>query len=462
MAMGTNTSVAVLALLGIIVFVNIIAVRHHKRFDWTKMKQHTLSEQTRKILRGLKKEVTLTAFYSPDDMRDMEEMEDLLREYKEQSRKVKTEMVNVYLRPDKAQMMNVHSVGTTVVQCGDRREEVSYGNEQSLTSAILKVTDPTERKVYFLTGHGEHDIEDYDQRRGYTEAKKALEELHYKVESLSLLQKQPTIPDDCTVLVIAGPQKPLAKEEVNLINRYLDDHGRLLAMLDPDSPDLHEILSRWEIEALPGVVIELSRNYFFSVGIPVVNKYEPHLITDPLRNFATVFPIARPIKAEPPSSTGEGGPSPSNQVSPLMKTTSDSWVEADISSGKVRYDEGKDKKGPFTLGGVVTSGSPPPPQYPGAPPPPPDTSPKTRLVVLGDSDFAANEWLNKYANRDLFANAINWLAEREDLVSIQPKEPYYTNVDLTRSQTRLVFFLTVVILPVGVLLTGGAVWWKRR
>jgi len=145
-----------------------------------------------------------------------------------------------------------------------------------------------------------------------------------------------------------------------------------------------------------------------------------------------------------------------------MKTTSDSWVEADISSGKVRYDEGKDKKGPFTLGGVVTSGSPPPPQYPGAPPPPPDTSPKTRLVVLGDSDFAANEWLNKYANRDLFANAINWLAEREDLVSIQPKEPYYTNVDLTRSQTRLVFFLTVVILPVGVLLTGGAVWWKRR
>jgi len=465
MMMGTSTSVSILAVLGILIFVNYIAIRHHHRFDWTKMKQHTLSEQTRKVLKGLKKDISITAFYSPESGRDMAQMEDLLREYKEHSRKVKTEVVNALLQPDKAQMMQVDRLGTTIVECGEEREQVTSANEQSLTSAILKVSDPTERKVYFLSGHGEHDINDMDQQKGYTDAKKALEELNYKVDALSLLQKQPTIPEDCTVLVIAGPKKPLIKEESSLINDYLSGQGRLLAMVDPESPALSEILAPWEVEALPGVVIELSQNYFFSVGMPVVNQYEPHLITNPMRNLATVFPLVRPIKAEstPPPSGEPGYPPPSaNQASPLLRTTSDSWVESDISSGKVSYDEGKDEKGPFSIAAAVASGSPPPPQYPGAPPPPPDDSPKTRLVVVGDSDFAANEWLKAFANRDLFTNMVNWLAEREDLVSIQPKEPYVTTVDLTKSQVKLVFFFTVVIVPVLVLLTGGIVWWKRR
>lgn len=462
MAMGTNTSVSILAVLGILVFVNYLGIRHHHRFDLTKRKQHTLSEQTVKILRGLKQPVEATAFYSPDS-RDYGQMEDLLREYEAHSRKLKGEVVNVLLSPDKAQQMNVNSPGTTVVMCGTKREEVSFANEQSLTSAILKVTRDQKKKIYFLAGHGEHDVDDSDQSKGYSEAKSSLEKLNYEVDRLSLFTKQPTIPNDCNVLVIAGPKTPLAPQEEKLVNDYLDGHGHGLVMLDPDSPPLASIINKWGVEAQAGVLIEPMAQFFFGAAYPVVQKYESHLITDPLRNTMSVFPMARPLRAESaPPSGGPESPSGSNQVTPLIKTTADSWAEMDTGSKQVKFDEVKDTKGPCTIAAAVTSGSPPPPQYPGAPPPPPDNTPKTRLVVFGDSDFATNRALESGANGNLFTNVINWLAEEEDLVSIQPKEPYVTRVDLSKGQIRLVFFLSAIVVPFCVVLFGGFVWWKRR
>lgn len=465
MLMGTNTSVSVFALLGILVFVNYLGIRHHKRFDMTKMKQHTLSEQTTKILRGLKQPVEITAFYSPRGMsKDFQQMQDLIADYRACSRKVKAEVVDPYKSPARAQAMNVTSLGSTIVECGTKKETVSFANEQSLTSAILKVTRDMKKKVYFLTGHGEHDTQDFDQRKGYSEAKSELEKLNYEVDSLSLFKKQPTIPSDCKVLVVPGPKSPLIPQEEKLVNDYLDGRGHALVMLDPESPPLPEVLGKWGVEAEPGLVIEPMAQLFFSAAAPVIQQYESHLITDPLRNMTTMFLTARPLKAEatpPPGGPGGGSSSP-NQVSPLAKTSADSWAEMDATSGKVKFDSGKDTKGPITLAAAVSSGASPPPQYPGAPPPPPDNSPKTRLVVVGDSDFAANEMIKQGGNGNFFTNIISWLAEEEDLVSIQPKEPYVNRISFTKEQIRKVMFLSVFLLPFCVLLAGGVVWWKRR
>lgn len=467
MLMGTNTSVSMIALLGILVFVNYLGIRHHKRFDMTKMKQHTLSEQTVKILRGLKQPVEITAFYTERGMsKDFQQMQDLLADYKACSRKVKAEVVNPYLQRDRAEAMHVTSLGSTIVECGTKKETVSFANEQSLTSSILKVTRDMKKKVYFLSGHGEHSIDDFDQSSGYSGAKSALEKLNYEVSSLSLIRQQPTIPNDCKVLVIAGPKASLRTEEVKLVNEYLDGHGHGLIMLDPESPPMTDVIGKWGVSPEPGIVIERIAMLGYATAAPAIQRYEPHLITDPLRNMTSAFLLVRPLQADssPPQGEPGGRPPSPNQVTPLIKSSDESVAGVKEASGKISIDPGKARKGPFVLAAAVTSGAPPPPQYPGAPPPPPDNTPKTRLVVVGDSDFAANRMIEdaSLADGNLFTNIINWLAEEEDLVSIQPKEPYVNRINLTKEQIRKVMFTSIFLLPFCVLLAGGVVWWKRR
>lgn len=441
--LGANTAAMLALFLALMVLANYVAARHQSRLDLTESKTHTLSPQTTKIVRALKKDVGITAYYSQrrSYMRDYQRTEDMLNSYRAESRRVKAEIVDMDLEPSRALREGIQSVGTTVVKSDGRKEELFSPTEADLTSAILKVTREKKNKVYFLVGHGEHDPTSHGEE-SYSGMKRALERLQYEVQTLNLSVRGGA-PDDCDVLVVAGPRSPLHPKEEQAIRKYLEASGKALILLDPEpSPGLAGLIREWGIEPLPDIVVEPELNFFGDASTVIVSQYEYHDIVRPFttgRALACTFVLARGLKAVEPAPEGV-------MVTDLFKTSPESWLEKDFK-GTVKPDPGE-PKGPFTLGAVATSTR---------------GKEKTRIVVIGDSDFAQDAYtpLNE-GNSNLFLNSLNWLAEEEELISIEPKSPDARPVTLTATQVRLTFFLTVMAIPLLFLAAGAVVWWRRR
>ena len=211
---GTNVGVTVLLVTGIAVIANVIVVqRFDTSADWTGDKIYTLSDQTKKILHGLDREVKVLAFFSlnPDNDqigRERQRATYLLEMYQRETDKLSVEFVDPYSGAMQSQEYEIQFDGTTVFESGSVRERIRTVGEQEFTSAILKVIRDELVKIYFLTGHEEQAIDDFDQNRGYSQTKEELEKQNYRVETLSLAT-QPEVPADCAALVIPGPKAPM-------------------------------------------------------------------------------------------------------------------------------------------------------------------------------------------------------------------------------------------------------------
>ncbi|HIE09431.1 MAG TPA: hypothetical protein EYP65_06230 [Armatimonadetes bacterium] len=452
-AIGANF----LIVLGIVAAVNYISSLRGYRIDFTQNKRYTLSPQTVKIIKSIKHPVTVTAFYRPDSW-NYEDVRILLDQYKELGRgKIKVRFVDPDKNPGLARAYGITMSGTTVFECQGRREETTGSEEQDFTSALLKVISTERKKVYFLEGHGERDPESYDDL-GYSYAKEALEKERYTVEKLNLLT-QKTIPEACDVLVIAGPEKPLMKEEVEEVRKYLERGGRVMVMIEPPpAPGLDDLLEGYGIKVHEDMVLDpgafLARGFFAEISTPVVagDRIKWHEITRPLtraRGVALFFPTCRSLEKEesPPSGV---------TVDSLLETTDQAWGET--NPREPRLDEGVDHKGPLTLALAVEKEL----ESEGKKKGKEKTKKRARIVVVGDADFACNQFFRGTYNADFFMNAINWLAEEEELVSIRPKEPERRELTMDIKARRLMVLVTLFILPGLCVALGVVVWWRRR
>lgn len=453
--------------LGIIVLINIIGARHHWRHDFTENKQFSLSEQTLKILRGLDKTVELIAFVSPDYY-NADEIRSRLREYDIASAKTKVLIYDPQTNIDKAKEFDVRFDGTIFVKCGDKREEVTGGSEEQITSAILAVTKGEKTKVYFLSGHGEKRIDSYADD-GLADLKANLENQQYEVKDLVLLkEKQPKVPADCAVLCIIGPTQPLAKQEIEAIKKYLDQGGKLLVALEPPpAPDLHEILEPYGVKPLSGVVIDPQVNFFGNAGIPLVVQPEEHEVTRKLQGL--FFPGVRALEieeSEPEEPPYPGGPppTPTKKADELLMSSDGAWVETNLKPGTQPKKDAGERSGRLCFAAAVDlSKKKKPPTPPGMPPPEEEEEgPGTRIVVVGDSDFLTRN-ITSISPAGLFfgLKAIAWLAKEEKLVSIPAKERTERRMVLSGGQLKLAVIITFVI-PILILLAGIGVWVTRR
>jgi ABC-type uncharacterized transport system involved in gliding motility auxiliary subunit len=175
-------------------------------------------------------------------------------------------------------------------------------------------------------------------------------------------------------------------------------------------------------------------------GVPLVVNYGAHTITKNFSRTMTIFPLARSVKSGEKSQ-------PEEQETELLRTSPESWAETELKGNTAKFDEGKDTKGPISLGVAASKKV---------------GEKDARLVVIGDSDFASNRYLGAYGNGDLFFNAVNWLAQDEELISIRPKSPANRRVNLTRSQQNMFFWFSIVFLPGAAVAAGALIWWKRR
>jgi ABC-type uncharacterized transport system involved in gliding motility auxiliary subunit len=460
---GTLAAASVLVVLGIIGAINYLSTKYNKRWDLTASRQFSLSDQTKKVLQELKEPVRIRVFARTEEF---QRFRDRLDEYTYQSKQVTAEYIDPEKRPGLAEQYGVTSLGTVVFDFKGRNEKVTSETEQELTNGLIKVIQGRTPKIYFTQGHGEKDTVSAEPT-GYNSIASSLTGANFVVEKLVLAQMS-AVPADADVVVIAGPKTDFLAPEIDLLKAYLGKGGKVFVMLDPvlkaDQPQttgLAALLKEWGIAAGNDVVLDVSgmgRLIGTDESVPVAVSYPSHAITQSFNNLVTAYPLARSM------SPVEGGANGRN-AQKLVETSARSWAETNLkaltAAEPAKMDE-TDIKGPVSLAAAVSG---PATDAPAPAAPKEGEEPKkveARLVAFGDSDFASNRVLGVPGNRDLFLNAVNWLAQQENLIAIRPRDPQDRRITITADQQRRIFYITVLIVPGLILLAGVQTWWRRR
>jgi ABC-type uncharacterized transport system involved in gliding motility auxiliary subunit len=452
---GFNTTVLIFVCLGILIFANLIALRHKHRIDTTEAGLFSLAPKTKNIAAKLPREIKLTAFFQTESP-ERSKFKNLIDGYIELTDKIKLEFVDPDKNPAATKKYGVTVYGTVILESGKQETKITNVNEENLTNALLKATNDEQKAIYFLEGHGEKQLDSTD-KEGYSSLKGALEKDNYNVAKLLLMQSG-KVPANAAALIIAGPQKPLLPDEARIVTAYLENGGSVFLLTDPDTETgLESFLQTWGIALTRDYVVDpMSRLFGVDSRAPVVNQYTHHDIT---KNFtlATILPLVRSVNVKP---------TPGVKTTKLLQTAETSWAETEFNSLQIELNEGKEQKGPIPVM-VVAVKSPAIKNTPPAKPDEPDegkddTAKKSLLVVLGDSDFAANNYFKFSGNGDLFLNTVAWLAQEENLISIGVKERSSAPVQLSRTQGIVIFLLGIIVFPGLVVVTGVRVWWKRR
>ncbi len=441
---GSNAFITLIAVAGILFVVNLIAYQNPKAMDWTQDKSHTLAPETIATLEALPEPVEAIGFFTVNY--SSASAEELLTDFKNNSDgKFDFRFVNPESNPTLAQQYNVTRDGTIVFVMGDRQELVSYATEQNVTNALVRLINPEKRVVYFMTGHGENEVENPGET-SYTRVKALLTAKNYTVQTLNL-RAENQIPEDAVAIVIAGPRGPISESEASLLQAYLEGGGSLVVLEDPtvltskgNEPDAFEayLTSAWGVTFNNDIVIDPSSN---PLTFAISYSYGSHPITDEmLASMITFFPVARSLTVSSDSAE--------IQSSSLVYTIDRAWGETDfdsIANNTFQYQAGEDISGPILIASAIEN-----------------TTAGTRLVVFGNSSFASDTYVDQYGNADLIINAIDWAAKQDELISLTVKTT--TTRTLTPISTLgwlMLGLLFILIIP-GIIIAGGVISWLMR
>ena len=470
--------------VGVLAALAYLSVQFPVRMDMTEEGKYSLSGQTVTMLNRLEKPVHITFFHDPL-MRETVELYELMAR---QTGKLTLEFFDPMLNPAQARLRGVQFAGTSLLESEGRKMQISGSSETDIANAILRVSLGVTQKVCFLDGHREPDpfsMESHDhmegdaghshglgaqyvlhEQHGMAKARNALETLNYTVEKLSLSRTGAA--EDlarCSMLVVAGPKIPLLPGEVTTIRKFLAAGGNALFMLDPFiRTGLEPVLREYGIVADDDIVIDEASHFWADPSSPAVTDYNYHAIAQDLP--LTFFPGARSFS---PTSQRV----PGTDVAPLANSSKQSYGQTD--SKRTGSDKAKDLPGPLTIvvAAIRRPAAADDPLYrtPGngksATTAPKDDAAvpvtgRSRIAVVGDSDFATNSFFHIMGNGKLFLNTVNYLASKENLIGLEPRSNDLPRVNLTNRQMKGTFFLAVILIPAILAAVGFAVWWKQR
>ncbi|HJS20895.1 MAG TPA: GldG family protein [Anaerolineales bacterium] len=441
---GSNAIITSLAIVGILIVGNLLAFENPKTIaDLTEDNINTLSPELLSAVQALPEKVTATGFFSQSST---ETADQLLSNIKAGSNgKFDYRFINPDLDPQAAINAGVTGDGKILLQMGDRSAIVAFASEDEILKGLLQLLNPESSAIYFLTGHGERDIEQSGES-SMTRAASTLESKNYTVKTLNLLVDN-EIPEGARVIVIAGPLQPVSENEVNLLKEFLDNGGSLIVMEDPipltefgeESDPLADLLLReWGISLNNDIVIDLNSPQPTTAAAAYYDATHP--ITVNMNNLVSFYPFTRSI--------GMTDPVEGITLTSLVQTNERSWGETDFESlsedGQVALDEGE-LVGPLAL---AMAG-----ENPGT---------NGRVVVFGTSQFALDQIFDAYGNGDMFVNSVDWSAEQENLTSITSKDTTErTFIPPSQLYSILILLTSIFIIP-GLVLVGGVSTWLTR
>jgi ABC-type uncharacterized transport system involved in gliding motility auxiliary subunit len=454
---GTNVVLMTLALVGILGIVYYLVLNgplppEWKHKDFTQDQSNTLSPETLAAIQQMPGAVKAVGFYSTNFASQEATTQKLLAQYKAAAKGNFTyEFHDPVGEPALTKSYNVTGDGTLILVSGTAHEELRFASEQEVTGALIRLAHPTSRTIYFLNSQGERDIAGTDNN-GIASSIDLLKKQNYNVVTLDL-QVSTTVPADARVLVIAGPLKPLTDKEVQAVSDYLNRGGSVVALIDPTistqadptQPDLlvTYLMNSWGLKLDPDVIVDNYNSYYGQALFPLNKGYESSPITDRLQKIDTAFPVARSVTI-----SGTAQTFPDITYTALVKTDPRAWGETDVTSLK----NGNPTQGPGDLSGPLTLGVSMV-----------NSKTKARVVVFGNSGFAANQFFDLGANSLLFINSVNWASLDESLINLTPKVPTTRTLNIVSGFTmNLIFFIVVIVMPVAVAIMGIAVWFMRR
>ncbi|MBK8165413.1 MAG: Gldg family protein [bacterium] len=455
-------------LLAIIValLLYMVGARFARSWDLTGNRRYSLAPQSEQVLDRLgdlldgkapesaggdgptgADHVMVHAFYQKlDPARDVTEA--LLKSCTQRTRRLRYAIVDPEVDLDLFREYDLGSSRSVVVTVGDRHTTLVQPEESALLSAVYRLASGRLTRIRFLTGHGEHLLDNSD-RPGYVTCALALSDQGYDVRSLALMGGA-RVPEGCDVLVVAGPRLDPEASETAAIDAYLDRGGAVLVLVDPPTPaGWSAWLQTWRLAPTDEVLIDADR-LAASQGlgprtVALIDSYSHHEIVHSLHGLVTTFPLSQPIlRTAGSDSTLFGGP--------LLNSGERSWGEADPATkytGRPEFDPAVDRRGPLPFGWVLEArrGS----TRPG------------RLVVIGNSEFLNNATINQGANRDLLLNTVGWLAREEALIEVRGRDPLSQPVVLSKAQKEVYGWGAILGWP---LLVGslalGAMLRRRR
>ena len=439
------TTVGLAGLLGM---VQVVVSHFDWRLDLTPEKRYTLSEHAQRVLASLDHDVQVVAFLRADDERNAD-IEDLLVRVHKATPRVRYTIVDANRNPAVAREYGVESYGSLVVESEGRRKEFGNPREDLLMEAILQVTRPMRKVVYFLAGHGEQNLDDSDHQHGYSNAGAALRTEFYEVHGLDLSEGG-GVPDDANALVIAGPRHDLLPGELQAIGAYVDRGGALLIMLDPQTaPSLVAFLRGYGVQVGDDVIVDPENRMFagdyFTMTVP--GRSERHPVSAELKT-PPLFSQARSVRFV-------GAPRPGVKGIEFLTTASSGWSTPELAvlrAGSAEFVADRDQRGPIPVGvSLLVEGQTPPPRV-------------ARFIILGDSDFASNFFIEYLSDKDLLVNAVNWLVGQENLLGQRPQRqvPGVNQFFVSARQGRLAFLLGTIVEPAAFLFVGALVFVRRR
>lgn len=474
---GSSSALATLALVGAFVLVNVIAQKHFRRWDWTGSKIYSLSDKTVKLLQGLKADVELEVLIQPG-AEMYEEIRELLSNYAAESSRLKIEFLDPASQPARVEQIlkkfGIDPRGDTtavVFSSGERHKHVSIGEladydmsaagmggpprvksfkgESAFTSAMLSVTESKQAVVCFLKGHGE--VSEDEARAsgpsGFSQIKKELQRENFRIETTDVLGKSP-LPAECDLLVLGGPTRGFPPPEAKALGDFIDGGGRLLAMIDPpfsregtlQKLGIEQVFQDRGITLGDDIVWDPSQKLLFRTAESFAASDFPfHEITKDLRD-PVVFGLARSMT---PAQSAAGWTN-----SPIVQTSAQGWGERDLQHLDQISKSPADLQGPVSVvvaaekkaGGDKTA----------------------RIVAIGDSDLAQNEFLGALANLDLILNSVHWLIGKTEQIGIAAREPEQVQLSMTGTQERGVILITLLAMPGLAVGAGVVVWLFRR
>jgi ABC-type uncharacterized transport system involved in gliding motility auxiliary subunit len=440
--MGVNSLLMVLLLIGILSILNFLAARHSIRWDLSENQNFSLAPQSHRVIRSLPRDVKITVFTREKDP-GYQTYKERLDSYRQASPKIAVEFVDPERQPKVAQSYGITRSDTAIFESGSQTVRVTTPSETELTGALIRVSKDDKKRILFLEGHGEPSTDNRD-RTGFSVAKDILTKQGYEVGALSLLT-QTAVPEDTSILAIAGPRKAITREELDRIQAYVDKGGHLLVMADPDTEaDVNPLLKRWGLALGPGVLVDFQDR--LAQGEPtvlLVRTFTEHEITQDL-NAAVLFPLARHVSFD--EQVGKEW-----DFVQLARTSANSRAVLKATGRIIALNEKEDIKGPLPMAAALAPKTPPA-----------EGKPRPAIVVIGNSTFASNAFVNFPGNSDFFLHAAAWLAQDREMITIGPRDQALRPFVPNPVQERALLYLQVFFLPAVVLVAGVNVWRKRR